>query len=182
MSSSSVISTLYPYRAKADAATKDLTTPHELTRGLFDSKVAPLLSAGSPLAEWLTAFCSVTFNKVESLHAGVTGPTVGFALHDPLCIWYMLTRSFPAWRQAPNAPEDIRIETSGYWTRGMCVVDRRSRRRRKADDGEGGEIAGDAGTWLKEGSGNRVNRIVKSPGEEKFAPYLLHRILADVSN
>ncbi len=43
---------------------------------------------------------------------------------------YVLTRSNTAWTASPHSPaEDIRVETAGQWTRGMCVVDRRLRRR-----------------------------------------------------
>ncbi|KAK5171566.1 putative nucleoside hydrolase [Cryomyces antarcticus] len=153
----------------------DITTSHLLTRGQFRETVAPLLDAGSPLAEWVAAFLSSTFGKIESLSARAAGDRVGLALHDPLCVWYMLTRREPAWTLTPHGPEDIRVETSGQWTRGMCVVDRRNRRRRE-DDGEGGEVPGDTGNWLGKGSGNRVGRVVGTPGEDKFGAYLLHRI------
>lgn len=30
---------------------------------------------------------------------------------------------------APKAPEDIRVETAGQWTRGMHIIDRRNRKK-----------------------------------------------------
>jgi hypothetical protein len=54
----------------------------------------------------------------------------------------------------------------------MCVVDRRPRR--KAADGE--VIVGDVHEWLDPRKGNRVRRMVGSPGEDAFAHYLLERI------
>ncbi|KAK5275876.1 hypothetical protein LTR16_012043, partial [Cryomyces antarcticus] len=61
----------------------DITTSHLLTRGQFRETVAPLLDAGSPLAEWVAAFLSSTFGKIESLSARAAGDRVGLALHDP---------------------------------------------------------------------------------------------------
>lgn len=71
--------------------------------------------------------------------------------------------------------EDVRIETAGQWTRGMCVVDRRNRRRREPSDGEG-EIPGDTGNWLSANAGNRLGRCIQSPGPDLFAPFLLQRV------
>lgn len=66
----------------------------------------------------------------------------------------------------------------------MMVVDRRDRYMK--DDEEPTivdppqdppkEIPGDAGVWLSKKFGNRVQRLVKSPGEERFATELLDRI------
>lgn len=65
------------------------------------------------------------------------------------------------------------MDTTGQWTRGMTVVDRRTRKRRSSD----GERPYDRGDWLGRNSGNRVDRMVKSPGENVFGRYLLERIL-----
>lgn len=65
------------------------------------------------------------------------------------------------------------MDTTGQWTRGMTVVDRRSRKRRESD----GVRPHDQGNWLGSQSGNRVNRMVGSPGEEVFGRYLLERVL-----
>lgn len=62
---------------------EDITERHVLTRGTFNSIVGPQLDAGSPLAEWMTAFLGSTFAKMESLTPGVSGDVVGLALHDP---------------------------------------------------------------------------------------------------
>lgn len=148
----------------------DITHLHVITRGQFGSTVKPLLEAGSPLAAWVSAFLSSTFAKVESLQEGVSGDSVALELHDPLCIWYAMY-AHPDWEISTS---DIRIETTGQWTRGMCVVDRRNRKRR-TDDHEG-EIPSDTGNWLSVKAGNRVGRCVQSPGPDLFAPLLLRRI------
>lgn len=142
---------LSPYPEKLSRQLKltlcplDITTPHELTRGQFTAYTASLLSppssssssAPSPLAEWSTAFLSSTFRKIESLTPNLTGDAVGLNLHDPLCIWYVMAPHMGGWRAEVR---DVRVETSGQWTRGCCVVDRRSRNRREDDAGEVGKL------------------------------------------
>ena len=157
----------------------DLTELHPLPRGLFNDLTRPLLtptsstSTPSPLATWMTAFMTPMFTKIERLHENQSGDSTSLALHDPLCIWNMLTHESPTWIRSPQSPEDIRVETTGQWTRGMTVVDRRSRKRRESD----GVRPHDLGNWLGNKSGNRVDRMVGSPGEEAFARYLLERVL-----
>jgi len=181
----------------------DVTTPHLLQKSVFDKKIKPLIAAGSPLAEWTSAFVLRTYEKIQSLTRRQADP--GFELHDPLCIWYMLTRSAPNWILAPKAPEDIRVETAGQWTRGMHIIDRRSRKKAGVPqvkspgaidisnpmdniasidsiatagnlDGEGGDAPGDNGGWLDNRKGNRIDRVIGTPGEDAFGPYLLERI------
>ena len=127
------ISTLAPYPRKLSRKLNltlfplDVTALHKLRRSHVDAKLGPLIKAGSPLAEWTNAFVQQTFSKIESLNHKQADP--GLELHDPLCVWYMLTRSAPSWMLAPKAPEDIRVETAGQWTRGMHMVDRRNRKK-----------------------------------------------------
>jgi len=193
----------------------DITTPHLLRRSTFAAKVAPLLDAGSPLAEWVEAFLASTFAKIATLHPPVPNSLAATAagereregegevalnLHDPLCVWYLLTHpersgggGGEGWAFSEGSPEDIRVETAGQWTRGMCVVDRRDRLkmgpegdgdaeggRREEGQGEGdGEVVGDAGRWLDVNRGNRIWRAVRSPeppGMEGFGKVLLERI------
>ncbi|KAI7339430.1 fungal transcriptional regulatory protein [Hortaea werneckii] len=132
---------------KATMFPLDITERHLIKRGEYRKTMEPVLASGSPLAEWTTAFLNATFDKVESLQSKVSGDEVGLQLHDPLCVWYCMIKAGEAgWKV--NVDEDIRIETSGQWTRGMCVVDRRSRRKREDDDV--GERAGDTRLgWLK---------------------------------
>lgn len=55
----------------------------------------------------------------------------------------------------------------------MTVVDRRTRKRRESD----GSRPHDVGNWLGRKSGNRVQRMVGSPGQDVFAPFLLEKVL-----
>ena len=71
--------------------------------------------------------------------------------------------------------EDIRVETQGQWTRGMCVIDRRAMKMLDNDDGEG-EKPGDTGGWLSALRGNRVTRCVRTPGPQLLAPLLLETV------
>ncbi|KAF2093062.1 inosine-uridine preferring nucleoside hydrolase [Rhizodiscina lignyota] len=158
----------------------DITSHHPLTRGTFNAFVSEHLSTGSPIAEWVAAFISSTFAKIETLDRDASGDAVSLALHDPLTIWYVLTHPSSSselaskWRFATpeGEEEDIRVETAGQWTRGMMVVDRRNRKKMDRElevDGDVlEEVPGDAGNWLSSRAGNRVKRAVGSPGEEEF--------------
>jgi hypothetical protein len=130
----------------------------------------------------MTAFLSATFKKLSGLYA----PDAPLSLHDPLCIWYLLAPEGSM--RVDKEPEDIRVETSGQWTRGMCVVDRRGRMRKKkndvleaSDSGEElslDEVPGDTGNWLREGLGNGVWRCTESDWKETFGEEMLKRIFA----
>lgn len=161
-------------RLKVTLFPLDITNRHTLTRGEFRTAISERMETNSPLAEWTSIFMEATFQKVESFHPGVTGDAVGLQLHDPLCIWYCMVDEDPKWKIVED--EDIRVETSGQWTRGMCVVDRRDRRRRDDDDEH--DVPGDSGNWLTGGSGNRLRRCLDSPGRDSFGGYLLKRVFA----
>lgn len=73
------------------------------------------------------------------------------------------------------------VETSGQWTRGCCIVDRRQREVKKGLTGSlDEEVVGDAGGWRDERRGNRIERAIESPGGEKFAVLLLERVFGSV--
>lgn len=38
------------------------------------------------------------------------------------------------------------------------------------------DAPGDSGGWLDVNKGNRINRIINTPGEDAFGPYLLERV------
>ena len=63
-----------------------------------------------------------SYKKINSKTNGYSDP--GLSLHNPLTVWYMLTRSSHVKMAAPKCNEDIRIETTGQWTHGMHVVER----------------------------------------------------------
>ncbi|KAI9738646.1 MAG: hypothetical protein M1834_008151 [Cirrosporium novae-zelandiae] len=152
----------------------DITGRHALLPSHYKAKVTPLIAEGSPLAEWANVFINYAFKKMQSLYDGLEGDAASIHLHDPLCVWYALTSNSPAWMMSPGSPEDIRIETSGQWTRGMHVVDRRNKT--KSEGGEDGHVKGDPDGWLSTRKGNRIRRFVASPGEEIFGDILLDRI------
>ncbi|SPQ18844.1 c8b8f37f-1675-4733-b3ab-748eb41e318c [Thermothielavioides terrestris] len=187
---------LPPYPAKLSRQLKltlfplDITTPHELRRRAFNEVVQPLKEAGSPLAQWTDTFMNGTFNKIDSMLGDSSG--AGLSLHDPLCVWYMLSRDDPGWKTVAK-PQDIRIETCGQWTRGMHIIDRRIR----AKPGEAGtavqthpadpmdavsvtvdEVPGDTMGWLSVRKGNRINRMLESPVRDTFAEILLRKVFA----
>lgn len=153
----------------------DITSPHTLLRSEFLAKTTPLIAQGSPLAEWTTAFLTALFQKSESLYHGHGGGSTYVCLHDIVCIWYALTVPTQPDEWIVKTGEDVRVETQGQWTRGMCVVDRRGMRMLERDDGKG-EVSGDSGGWLSRVRGNRVGRCIRTPGERVLAPFLLEKI------
>ncbi|KIW06885.1 hypothetical protein, variant 2 [Verruconis gallopava] len=156
----------------------DITNHHWLRAGTFRAVMAEPSLEGSPLAAFMTAFLTSTFRKMESLHHGHEGDNVGLSLHDPLCIWYLLNKDHSAHAVSLSEPRDIRVETSGQWTRGMYVVDHRDRKKMSAPNSdEPVEVVGDAGLWLDERAGNRIRVAVESGGIHVFGEQLIRRIL-----
>ncbi|KAF3010472.1 hypothetical protein E8E14_005237 [Neopestalotiopsis sp. 37M] len=166
----------------------DITTPHLLNRNFFFDSITPHVKEGSPLATWINHIMGGVFRQIERNYGDDEEP--GLSLHDPLTIWYNITRDHPAWKLARSEPEDIRIETSGQWTHGMHVSDSRGRKRAPgagsavgvAADAKGAgdvavdEIPGDDFGWLSAKRGNRIHRWAESPGFDKFAPDLMNRL------
>lgn len=186
------LSTLPAYPAKLSRRLKltlaplDITTPHLITKNYFAERIQPHIDAGSPLAVWTSHFIKGAFSKIESMEGDGNEP--GLSLHDPLTIWYMLTHDDPQWK-FPAKPEDIRVETSGQWTRGMHVVDNRLRAKPaeaavevSLDPREDpkvvtlDEVPGDTLGWLSVLKSNRVNRLIASPGEEIFKEVWMKRV------
>lgn len=165
----------------------DITTPHELEKDYFNTKVSQLKTAGSHLARWSHWFMNGVYNKIAEME-GVSEKPPALSLHDPMCIWYMLTRDDPAWK-AVSELEDIRVETAGQWTRGMNIVDRR-RLNKPAEVPEApaagspeaagitiSEVADDLhDSWVNPRKGNRINRIIGSPGLKIFQEYLVNQL------
>lgn len=116
----------------------DITTPHRLFRRHFTERITPLLASGSPLAQWNGHFMSKTFDKIDSMKGPNSTSDAGLQLHDPMTIWYIFTKEDTRWKSTP-IPQDIRVEASGQWTRGMHVVDRKGFRKTipKADNSDG---------------------------------------------
>lgn len=185
------IAKLGPYPAKLSRPLKialcplDITTPHELGRVFFNEQIKPLIDAGSPLAQWTAHFVNGAFDKIDSMVGD--GQEAQLSLHDPLTVWYVLTRDDPKWKL--SEPEDIRVETSGQWTRGMHVIDTRVRSKpgevavevteKTEDDLEvvtADEVPGDTMGWLSVRKGNRINRVIASPGEQVFKEVLMKRV------
>ena len=156
----------------------DITNQHVIRRDEFVAKVHPLMAKSSPLAEWANAFMSSTFRKMEILHHGHEGGSTSLSLHDPLCVWYALANEEERKKWNITEGEDIRVEPAGQWTRGACIVDRRDRKQREGDDGEGNEIPGDTGGWLSAARGNRLGRCTGTPGERVLATFMLETIFA----
>lgn len=93
----------------------DITEHHLLPATLFKSYTTSPPVAGSPLAEWATLFLNATFEKNLSLNPQQDRTKMGLQLHDPLTVWYASCAAHEGWE---FKTEDLRVETSGQWTRG----------------------------------------------------------------
>lgn len=75
----------------------------------------------------------------------------------------------------------MRVETSGQWTRGMYVLDKRDRFRKIVSEEdmveEFEDVVGDAGRWLDGMSGNGIFVAVESGGREVIGREMLRLIL-----
>ncbi|MCJ1308144.1 hypothetical protein MMC25_001796 [Agyrium rufum] len=152
----------------------DITTTHEMKSDQFHRKVKPLLETGSPLAEWTTAFMVPTFRKMETLHSdGQRDGIAHLALHDPLCVWYALNGFSDPEAWILTKDEDIRVETTGQWTRGACITDKRDRKRSKDPDEE---VEGDTDGWLSAKTGNRLQRCIATPGAALLGDLILDTV------
>ncbi|KAH9865849.1 hypothetical protein J1614_009436 [Plenodomus biglobosus] len=154
----------------------DITEQHILPKSLFESHMQRAAIQGSPLSTWASLFLAATFAKNASLNPQQDPKTAGLQLHDPLTIWYALSSAHPAWT---FKTEDVRVETSGQWTRGCCIVDRRGRPVRRGEGSLEEEVVGDAGGWCDDRRGNRVSWCRGSVGVDKFAEVLMARVFGD---
>ncbi|KAF2969707.1 hypothetical protein GQX73_g3810 [Xylaria multiplex] len=158
----------------------ELTTRHVMRREQFSKFVAPYLAAGSPLATFVKAFMDGTFRQIEKMAGGPLRDP-GLQLHDPMTIWFALTRDDPRWRTADHGAEDIRVETSGQWTRGMHIRDRRAIQETKGSlTAASDDVIGDEFGWLSARKGNQIHRYLNSPGLELLAPMLLGQIFSSI--
>ncbi|KAL7817719.1 nucleoside hydrolase [Trichoderma gracile] len=181
-----------PYPAKLSRRLKvtlcplDITNHHFINKNYFNETVKPLVDAGSPLARWTAHFINGAFDKIDSMEGDGREPEL--ALHDPFTVWYMLTHDDPRW-QTPAKPEDLRVETVGQWTRGSYVLDKRVRSKPGEAAGELSEnldnadhlvtldeVPGDTMGWLSVRKGNRIGRLIKSPGEAIFKEVWMQRV------
>jgi inosine-uridine nucleoside N-ribohydrolase len=114
-----------------------------------------------------------TFRKLLSLNPNQDESKLGLQLHDPLTVWYALSAGNPAWQFKTG---DVRVETSGQWTRGCCIVDRRGRPVVEREGDIAVDVVGDAGGWGDSRRANKVMWCTQSPGVDLFAGELLERV------
>lgn len=166
----------------------DLTHTQNFTPTAFRAAITPHLQRSSPLAELVSTVVEHTFSTIRELklarHEAATAEEE-MSLHDPVCVWYVLTGGSETWRWQER---DVRVETTGQWTRGATVVDRRLVGRVDADvvdqvvvEGEE-EIAvvaeeqeDDRGGWRA--GGNRVGVLERGP-DSLLSEELLRRVFS----
>jgi inosine-uridine nucleoside N-ribohydrolase len=155
----------------------DITTYHSLRSGKYNALTSNPSLKDSPLTSFMTAFLTSTFAKMASLHHGHEGDDISLSLHDPLCVWYLIRKRNEKYQMKLSEPLDIRVETSGQWTRGMYVVDRRDRKKMPGKTDEPMEKVGDAGLWLDDRAGNRIRVAMESSEMHTFGEEMIKQIL-----
>ena len=83
----------------------------------------------------------------------------------------MITHDSTQWTAKENL--DVRMEATGQWTRGMCVIDRRQR---KVVDEVEQVLVDDIDRWLHPSHGTRIRQMLTNSEQDKFARQLLERI------
>jgi inosine-uridine nucleoside N-ribohydrolase len=144
----------------------DTTHQHCTAKADYIKVTDPLVKAGSPLAEWLSHLFLAAVAKVASLNYETE-----LTLHDPLCVWYALREPQESELWSVDQAQDIRVEVSGQWARGACIIDRRDRRKMDEvgfDEYNLADRVGDDGGWLSHRRGNRVGVCVRTPGSKAF--------------
>lgn len=172
----------------------DLTHTQNFTPTAFRAAITPHLQRSSPLAELVSTVVEHTFSTIRELKLArheATSAEEEMSLHDPVCVWYVLTGGSETWRWQER---DVRVETTGQWTRGATVVDRRLVGRVDADvvdkvvvegEEEEDEIAvaaeeqeepeDDRGGWRA--GGNRVGVLERGP-DRLLSDELLRRVFS----
>ena len=150
----------------------DISTYHHLSFPTFDRFTRSLANHGSPLSKWVCHFVLAMFKHIAEVYEGNCKLDALFSLHDPLCVWYVLTSNSGKWRCQEEV--DVRIEVEGQWTRGMCVVDRRNIK--VEEDLEKPVKKGDCRVWFHKEMCNRVRVAIDSPDRDAFSAKVLRRI------
>lgn len=133
--------------------------------------------SGSPLLEWTQVWLNTTFNTMRTIYGyDIMSPEelskadpVALEMHDPLALYYGITSGGDGWQVESDV--DIRVETTGEFTRGMTVRD--VRKKPKRDE----PVKNDFGVWLSTSTGNRLNIATKSPYDGPHFGKLLLSIL-----
>ena len=118
-------------------------------------------------------FVEATFAKIREIYPGSDKvEEIQMSLHDPLPIWYVLTGDRPGWKF--DEDRDVRVETQGQWTRGMSIVDRRTKEKETDLTEELKEH--DRGAWLHSAHGNRVRIALDSPDRATLGQKIIQQI------
>lgn len=144
----------------------DLTHRHLMSWESFDRATM------SPLHEWLKAMLQKSFAKMKEDYIGETPDQVQLAIHDALCVWYMIDSVAGEQWESMEAV-DVRVETEGRWTRGMTVIDQRGRKKEVEVEVD---VENDHGEWLSGNKGNRVRVVTRSGHEKSFERSLVEWI------
>ena len=118
-------------RLKLTLIPLDATHLHGLPEKYYKSKSAATVVSGSPLASFLDAVLLRTYKKIRSLRSqGRESENIELHMHDPLCVYFAMMTHEQRSKWLVESKADVRVECAGRWTRGMTVLDMRTRGKR----------------------------------------------------
>lgn len=124
---------------------------------------------GTELADWIHKVCASSFRAVPG--NSTTEPTQSNALvpHDALCLWYVLNADEADANNSlfQRVVMDLRVETRGEWTKGMCCVDRRLKTIIPVSTTAVSPSI-DPGMWMDSSLSNCVGVLKETPGRMEW--------------
>ncbi|RFU33015.1 hypothetical protein B7463_g3348, partial [Scytalidium lignicola] len=148
----------------------DITAQHAMTETVYKKFISPPIRAGNPLALFLDDVLEATFNKVQN----ITGRRI-VGCSDPLTVSTLLWPELMRYEKL-----NIKVETTGTWTKGECVVDFRGRKKQEL---KGEDIPEDFGGWVYGTERNDVDVLISSGIEPtNFGETLLRGIFRNAQS
>lgn len=154
--------------AKVTLLPLDITRQYHFTEDEWEDACQ-----GSELANWIHNICASSFRPVPGNSPGEPCQSRALVPHDALCLWYVLNADETVGNDSlfRRVVMDLRVETKGEWTKGMCCVDRRP----KPTIPVCTEVAlssVDPGLWFSSSSGNCVGVLKETPGRQEWVKAL----------
>ncbi|KAJ2975695.1 hypothetical protein NQ176_g5380 [Zarea fungicola] len=136
----------------------DVTERHYISQNEWEESCR-----GSELADWVRMMTAAYFSSSQVV--GETADQHKAFFHDALCVWYTLHADTDS--SFKRKIMDLRVETVGQWTRGMCCVDRRPVNIIPESMKSASEWL-DPGLWMDSSLGNAVGVLDETPGRREW--------------
>lgn len=131
---------------------------------------------GSKLADWVRMITAAYFSSSQVVWETADQHKAFF--HDALCVWYILHGDTDSLFKTNTM--DVRAETVGQWTRGMCCVDRRPENILPKSMKSVSEWVY-PGLWIDSSMGNAVGVVQETPGRKEWVASFCRALFGDKS-